>query len=191
MLFTFFLIASSFVNCFIKTPGILVHNVKPRTTIFLDENSTLSHALVPPSGGELKLLTHLSVENWAHNWLMYIANSGVEYDDHYYMDYLNMKGMANMYTSTEYFYLGFYPDNIITNQGPKYIALLDLQHKKRIFNTKCLIENPYYMDGNSELSYFKELLINLTESAYVFFKFTDLNRPGQVRYYLEWKHNNF
>ena len=189
MLFTFFLTILCIADSFIRTPGVLIHNIKPRSRVILEENNTLVDSLVPPSGGELKLLTHLSVENWAQNWLLYIANSGIEYDDHYYMDYLNMKGMANMYTSSEYFYIGFFPDNIITNQGPKYISLLNLDHKKRIFNTKCIIENPYYMNGDSELDYFKELLINLTESAYVFFKFSDLNRPGQVRYYLEWKHN--
>ena len=164
-----------------NTPSI------PRAKIHLE--TSLEKLLEPPSGGELKLLTHLSVENWAHNWVVYIANSNLIYDDHYYLDYFNMKGMANMYTSSEYFYLGFFPDSIITNQGPKYIGLFYLNHKKRIFGAKCIIENPYYMDTSSELDAFKDHIINLTNKAYVFFDYKELDRPGQVRYYLEWKLN--
>ena len=45
---------------FIKTPGILTYNIKPRAIIKLDNNLTdLEYNLVPRSGGELKLLTHL------------------------------------------------------------------------------------------------------------------------------------
>ena len=43
------------------------------------------------------------------------------------------------------------------------------------------------MDTVSELEIFKDHIINLTNTAYVFFEYNDLNRPGQVRYYLEWK----
>lgn len=176
------------ISSFIRVPNLFYCKHSCRTNIpYLESNSTLEMSLEPPSGGELKLLTHLNAENWAHNWVMFIANSGQEYDDHYYLDYFTMKGMSNMYTSSEYFYLGFFPDSIITNHGPKYIGLFELQHSKRVFNTKCIIENPYYIDGNSELDLFKEYIINLTENAYVFFKYTDLNTPGQVRYYLEWK----
>ena len=157
----------------------------PRATIHSQSN--LTQMLEPPSGGELKLLTHLSVENWAHNWVVYIANSNLLYDDHYYLDYFTMKGMANMYTSSNYFYLGFFPDSIITNEGPKYIGLFYLNHKKRTFAAKCIIENPYYMDTVSELETFKRHIINLTNTAYVFFEYNELDRPGQVRYYLEWK----
>jgi len=184
MLSSLFLIFS-----FICAPDVFYckHTFRRSNIPYLESNNTLEKSLEPPPEGELKLLTHLNAENWAHNWVMFIANSGLEYDDHYYLDYFTMKGMANMYTSSEYFYLGFFPDSIITNRGPKYIGLFELQYSKRIFNTKCIIENPYYIDGNSELDLFKEYIINLTENAYVFFKYTDLNTPGQVRYYLEWK----
>ena len=39
----------------------------PRVKIFM--NDSLAKSLEPPSGGELKLLTHLNAENWAHNWV--------------------------------------------------------------------------------------------------------------------------
>lgn len=176
---------------FMYAPYMYYPNVMSRTRpLYLESNLTrLEQDLEPPSGGELKLMTSLSTENWAHNWILYIANEEKEYDDHYYLDYFTMKGMANMYTSSEYFYLGFFPESTITSYGPKYIGLFHLDHAKRIFNTKCIIENPHYMDGESELGIFKEYIINLTENAYVFFNYKELNRAGQVRYYLEWKFN--
>ncbi len=175
---------------FIFSPNMLHFNLNKKRVydIKLDTNITnLQNSLVPPSGGELKLLLSESAENWAHEWIMYMANANVEYDDHYYLDYFTMKGMANMYTTAEYFYLGFFPDSIITNQGPKYIGLFELNHKSRVFNTKCIIENPYYIEGESELKAFKNHLLKLTETSYVFFSYSDLNSPGQVRYYLDWK----
>jgi hypothetical protein len=177
---------------FIFSPNMLYVNLNKRRVydIQLDTNITKLHnSLVPPSGGELKLLFPVSTQNWVHEWIIYISNSNTHYDDHYYFDYFTMKGLANMYTSSEYFYLGFFPDSIITSQGPKYIGLFQLNHKARVFNTKCIIENPYYIEGESELSLFKDHIVKLTESAFVFFSYADLNSPGQVRYYLEWRLN--
>jgi hypothetical protein len=174
---------------------IVMSRIRP---VYLESNITsLEQDLEPPLGGELKLMTSFSTENWAHKWIIHIVNEGQEYDDHYYLDYFTMKGMTNMYTSSEYFYLGFFPESIIASYGqygmnkygPKYIGLFYLDHKKRIFNTKCIIENPHFMNEDSELDVFKRYIINLTDSAYVFFNYKELDRPGQVRYYLEWKFN--
>ncbi len=181
-----------FFLSFIKNSNVLFasNDIKIRHGhVFLEGEESLIKSLEPPSGGELKLLTHLSTENWAHNWLLYIANSGVEYNDNYYMDYFSMKGMSNMYTSPEFFYLGYFPDSRITTQGPKYVGLFELQYKKRIFNTKCIMENPYYMEDKSELLQFKDLVTQLTDNAHVFFNYKDLNKPGQIRYLLQWNFN--
>lgn len=180
-----------FIYSFISLPDVFHCNYNFIRTKepFLISNNTLESSLEPPLGGELKLLTHLNAESWAHNWILFIANSGVIYDDHYYLDYFTMKAMANVYTSSGYFYLGFFPDSTFKNEGPKYIGLFDLQHKKRIFNTKCIIENPYYLDEESQLHIFKQYIINLTNKAFVFLDYSELNTPGQIRYYLEWKLN--
>ena len=44
----------------------------PRSSPFLEESS-LIHSLEPPSGGSLKLLTHMNAASWTYNWLMYIS----------------------------------------------------------------------------------------------------------------------
>ena len=163
-------------------------NVIPRSSVFLEETNLID-SLEPPSGGKLKLLTHLNAGNWAYNWLMYISGDNTpEFDEHYYMDYFNMRGMTNVYTDSNFFYLGFYPDGIHCKEGPVYISLFELIYSKRVFNCKIIIENPHYIMYNSSLKEFKQEIKQLTNSAYVFFKYSDLNRPEQIRYYLAWNY---
>ena len=162
----------------------------PRTFVSLNENNKLYSSLEPPSGGQLKLLTHLNAASWSYNWLMYISSDKTpDFDEHYYMDYFNMRGMSNIYTDNDYFYLGFFPDKVITNNGPRYISLFELNNVKRVFNCKIIIENPHYIMYNSSLKEFKQEIKQLTDAAYVFFKYSDLNRPEQIRYYLDWNYN--
>ena len=133
----------SFLNTNVKDIYFPKKTISRYRNVVFNENNSLIHSLEPPSGGELKLLTHMNAENWAYNWIMYISNENTEtFDDHFYMDYFNMRGMSNVFTNSNYFYLGFFPDDINCNHGPKYIGLFELQHSKRIFNTKMIIENP-------------------------------------------------
>jgi len=162
----------------------------PRSNIFLTERDVLYSSLEPPSGGQLKLLTHLNAASWSQNWLMYISSKHTpEFDEHYYMDYFNMRGMSNIYIDRNFFYLGFFPDNIITKKGPRYISLFELDNPKRLFSCKIIIENPQYIMYNSSLKEFKNEIKHLTDDAYVFFNYNELNRPEQIRYYLEWNYN--
>lgn len=162
-------------------------NAVPRAAVSLE--SDLIHSLEPPSGGSLKLLTHLNAASWSYNWLMYIsAEDSIDFDEHYYMDYFNMRGLCNIYTNSNFFYLGYYPDGVHCREGPMYIALFELIHSKRIFNCKIIIENPHYTFLNSTLKEFKDDIKYLTDTAFVFFKYSDLKREGQMRYYLEWNY---
>ena len=161
--------------------------IKPRCNIICTD---LENSLIPPSGGELKLLTSVNSENWAQNWLMMISSKNTkEYDEHHYMDLLNLKGMSNMYTSEEYFYIGFFPEGKFCNHGPKYIGLFELEHDKRIFNTKIIVENPNYTDEDSSFYSFKNQLTMLTDSSYIFLNHQELNRPSQIRFYYLWNLN--
>lgn len=162
-------------------------HVNTRSNIYMTPD--LINSLEPPSGGSLKILTHLNAANWAQNWLMYISEiDSPVFDEHYYMDYFNMRGLCNIYTNTNFFYLGYYPDGVICNEGPMYISLFELLPSKRIFNCKIIMENPHYIEYNSTLKKFKYEIKFLTDKAHVFFQYTDLNTPGQLRYYLDWNY---
>ena len=166
----------------------LKNAVSVRRKLNIVMNDTLIHSLEPPSGGSLKLLTYLNAGSWSYNWLMYISSDNTpNFDEHYYMDYFNMRGVSSMLTNTDFFYLGYFPDGL-SNYGPKYIGLFELQQNARIFNTKIIIENPHYIESESKLTDFKEEIIQLTEVAEVFFKYSELDRPEQLRYFLEWNY---
>lgn len=188
------MILISFIFSFISSFTFPLHNkcvyapdVIPKVKIYLE--SKLAHSLEPPPGGSLKLSTHLNAASWSHNWLMYISSDNTpEFDEHYYMDYFNMRGMSNVHTNSNFFYLGYFPEGMRCNEGPMYIALFELLHSKRVFNCKIVIENPYYTSHNSTLKEFKQEIKHLTDTAYVFFKYSDLDRPEQIRYYLDWKY---
>lgn len=174
---------------FIKLRNTLYSKHRPNFKINLNDNEKLERSLEPPSGGELKLLTYLNAQILSQKWLEYVSNNENYFDEHFTLDYMNMKGLSSMYITSDFFYLGFFPDGKITNDGPKYIGLFNLDHRKRIFHTKFIIENPYIVNDETKLKKFKEYLIELTDDAYVFFDYKQLNVPGQLRYYLEWTYN--
>ena len=149
-------------------------------------------SLTPPSGGELKLLTHLNGAAWAQNWLLHMGRNDTElYDEHYCTECLRMKQASNIYTSEEYFYFGFYPEE--SDCGlfePKYMALFVLDAKKRVLNAKLIVENPKFISEGTMLIPFENSIRRLCDESYVFFKFDELKRPGQIRYYYEWTFTN-
>ncbi len=178
----------SFVNSFHNTVSVYRPAVHSRTSLFLETD--LLKSLEPPSGGELKLSTHLNTGSWAYNWLMYMSSEDTkDFDEHYYMDFFNMRTLSSVYTNPNFFYIGFYPDDLKCKHGPKYIGLFELQYIKRIFNTKCIIENPYYLDTDSKLIEFKKKVIHLTDKADVVLNYKELNRPEQLRYYMSWNYD--
>lgn len=178
-------IASEFVN-YIK-PVVSPRNTCRHRNILCEDS--LITSLESGGSSELKLLTHLNAESWANAWLMHISHETTPFfDEHYYRDYLNMLCVSSSYTTSEYFYLGFFPEKLRNYEGPKYIGVFKLLHKQRIFDTIIIIENPYYIDDPSHLINFKYIITHMTDSSYVFFKFNGLKRPDQMRYYLAWMH---
>lgn len=179
-------------NTFIASAGISYF--KPQISkrngfVTLEDDSLISSLEEFGGSSELKLLTHMNAEGWANSWLMHISHETTPFfDEHYYRDYLNMLSVSTSYTSKEYFYLGFYPKDSPGYDGPKYIGVFKLMHKQRIFDTIMIIENPYHLDDNSNLVNFKYTLTHMSDSAHVFFKFDNLKKPEQMRYYLAWMH---
>ena len=179
-------IASPCIYPFYKT------NVCNRYNIINSNSVDLLESLTPPSGGELKLLTHLNGAAWAQNWLLHMGRNDTQlYDEHYCTECLRMKQASEMYTSEEYFYFGFYPEKSKCGPyEPKYMAMFVLDPKKRALNAKLVVENPKFINEETMLIPFENSLMQLCDESYVFFKFDELKRPGQIRYYYEWTFTN-
>ena len=165
-----------------------------KNIVYLNDNNGMDflESLTPPSGGELKLLTHLNGAAWAQNWLLHMGRNDTQlYDEHYCTECLRMKQASEMYTSEEYFYFGFYPEESKCGQfEPKYMAMFVLDPKKRILNAKLVVENPKFIHEETMLIPFEISLRKLCDESFVFFKFDELKRPGQIRYYYEWTFTN-
>ena len=165
-----------------------------KNIVYLNDNNGMDflESLTPPSGGELKLLTHLNGAAWAQNWLLHMGRNDTQlYDEHYCTECLRMKQASNMYTTEEYFYFGFYPKESKCGQfEPKYMAMFVLDPKKRILNAKLVVENPKFIHEETMLIPFEISLRKLCDESFVFFKFDELKRPGQIRYYYEWTFTN-
>jgi hypothetical protein len=178
-------------NSFIASQCI--NYIKPRISrrnACINLEQDLFNSIEEYDGGvELKLLTHMNAQGWSNSWLMHIAHESTPFfDEHYYRDYLNMLSVSAGYTSKEYFYLGFYPEDSRGGNGPKYIGVFKLMHRQRILDTIMIIENPYNLDDDSNLANFKDTIIHMADTAQVFFKFNNLKKPEQMRYYLAWMH---
>ena len=154
--------------------------------------STMLDSLNPPSGGELKLLTNINCNAWAQNWLIHMGRNDTElYDEHYCTECLHMKESSNIYTAEEYFYFGFFPEGSkCGSYEPKYMALFFLDAKRRAMNAKLIVENPKFIEEDTMLLTFENDVRKLCDESYVFFKYDELKRPGQIRYYYEWTFTN-
>jgi len=182
------------MTCFIINPFpfpskvYTIQNNLRRNVIGNLNREDILESLTPPSGGELKLLTHLNGAAWAQNWLIHMARNDTElYDEHYCTECLRMKQASDVYTSEEYFYFGFYPEESKCGQfEPKYMAMFVLDKKRRALNAKLVVENPKFIHEETMLIPFENSLRKLCDESYVFFKYDELKRPGQIRYYYEW-----
>ena len=151
-----------------------------RSVVFF---SDVANLVKPDDGGELQLLTHLDASKWAENWLKYAKSLD---QDQQMCESLQMKEIANVYTTENYFYFGYFPqtDGQARPNEPKYISVSALLHKKRILSAKLVVANPKFIYEPSHLLEFENALRKLCDDSYVFFKYDELKRPGQMRYYL-------
>jgi hypothetical protein len=157
---------------------------KSRSDIKCCDN--LIEPLVPPPGNALKYLTYMNINAWADNWLTYMQAHPL-HDDHYVSECLKLKETCNIYTSDEYFYFGYFPNTGGSGlYEPKYVTVCELLHSKRTLSVRLVAENPKFIDDDSLLIAFENDLRQLCDTSFVFFKYDELKRPGQMRYYYDW-----
>lgn len=145
--------------------------------------SGVASLVKPDDGGELQLLTHLGANKWADEWSKYAKTLN---QDQQVCESLQLQEMTNIYTTENYFYIGYFPrtGGQARSNEPKYIAVFALLHKKRILTAKLVVVNPKFIYESSHLLEFENGLRKLCDDSYIFFKYDELQRPGQMRYYL-------
>lgn len=164
----------------VQTSVCRLRNIVQRSVVVF---SGVPSLVKPDDGGELQLLTHLDANKWAESWSKYAKTLD---QDQQMCESLQLQEITNIYTTENYFYFGYFPQTggQTRPNEPKYIAVFALLHKKRILSAKLVVVNPKFIYESSNLLEFENALRKLCDDSYVFFKYDELKRPGQMRYYL-------
>lgn len=147
---------------------------------------------IKPRSKHLKLITYLETVEWSKQWVHDMINYGpsTTSPSFIYEDIYEMRDFCNKNISKQYFYIGYYPEDVNTYKGPYYIGAFELNITNREFHTHLIIQNPNYIiaseKDNNRFINFKKELKKMTEDAYVFFRFSELRNKSSNRYYMSW-----
>ena len=141
---------------------------------------------------DIKLLNNLAIIEWTKQWIHDMVNSGTSrlYPKFMYEDMFIIREFAARNITNKYFYIGYFPGDIITNRGPYYIAALELITKNKVLDTQLIVQNPNYIIKNEIDNYrmvnFKKELKMLCGEAGIFFRYGNLRNKSDNRYYMCW-----
>lgn len=138
----------------------------------------------------IKLLTSEITHEWAKNWIYDMVNIQTQFPQFMYQDMFIMSDYSMRNSNTLYFYISYYPIDIPGTYGPYFISALKLIPEKKQLMTEMIIQNPNlvqdYGDNPRYLIDFKYELENLCIDSGVFFKFNNLEKLENKRYYYSW-----
>lgn len=143
-----------------------------------------------PTSKDLKLLTSFSAAEWCKTWIYEMVHVPDYFPTFMFQDMFRLRDFSQKNHTKHYFYIGYYPSDSNLKKGPYYIGAFELKPDIREFHTHIIIQNPFYcVDNNydeNRIKNFKKELINMTNDAFVFFKFNNLKHNSDVRYYYSW-----
>lgn len=147
-----------------------------------------------PTSKDLKLLTSFSAAEWCKTWIYEMVHVPDYFPTFMFQDMFRLRDFSQKNNTKHYFYIGYYPSDSNLKKGPYYIGAFELKPDIREFHTHIIIQNPFYcVDNNydeNKIKNFKKELINMTNDAFVFFKFNNLKDNSDVRYYYSWCYDN-
>lgn len=139
---------------------------------------------------DLKLLTSFSAAEWCKTWIYEMVHVPDYFPSFMFQDMFRLRDFSQKNHTKHYFYIGYYPSDTNLKKGPYYIGAFELKPDIREFHTHIIIQNPFYcIDNNydeNKIKNFKKELINMTNDAFVFFKFNNLKDNSDERYYYSW-----
>lgn len=157
---------------------------------FLKNKNFEKYENVEPTSKDLKLLTSFSAAEWCKTWIYEMIHVPDYFPSFMFQDMFRLRDFSQKNHTKDYFYIGYYPSGSNLKKGPYYIGAFELKPDIREFHTHIIIQNPFYcVDNNydeNRIKNFKKELINMTNDAFVFFKFNNLKDNSDVRYYYSW-----
>ena len=142
---------------------------------------------------DIKLLTSIAACEWARTWIYEMVHVPDYFPTFMYQDMFKMRDFGSKNNSKEYFYIGYYPEDVNLKYGPYYIAAFELVPKMRELQTYIIVQNPHYcidtIYDEVKIKNFKKEIQALSNDAYVFFKYDNLKSMSNERYYYSWLYN--
>ena len=103
---------------------------------------------INPKSKDLKLLNSIITLEWSKNWVYDMISYNTNFGTYTYKDIFLMRDFADEHTENTFFYIGYFPSDMVLRQGPFYIGAFELVPTKREFQTHLIIQNPNYMVEN-------------------------------------------
>lgn len=143
-----------------------------------------------PTSKDLKILSSFSAIEWTRTWIYEMLHVPDYFPTFMYQDMFLLRDFGQKNNSKNYFFIGYYPDDVNLKNGPFYIGAFELIPKMREFRTHIIVQNPYYCTENTydekKIKNFKKELMAMCNDATVFFKFSNLQNTSEQRYYYSW-----
>ena len=138
----------------------------------------------------IKLITSEITHEWAKNWIYDMVNMESNFPQFMYQDMFIMRDYSERNKNPLYFYIAYFPPEISGRYGPYFISVFRLHPPKKLFMSELLIQNPNhiedYGDSTKYLVDFKYQLEKLCIDSGVIFKFDNLKKLDNKRYYYTW-----
>lgn len=140
---------------------------------------------------QLQLLNSVNTINWITKWIYDMVKINYTFPFYVYNDIFIMRDLCHYNKNKTDFYIGFYPENIICNEGPYYIVYCKLNVKFKIIFIYTIVQNPNYYNGNK--TYFNELkktIIIMSKKSNVTLNHNRLKK-NNYRYWISWNYNEY
>lgn len=137
---------------------------------------------------QIQLLNNINTINWTRKWIYDMVKINYTFPFYMYNDIFIMRDLCSYNKNKTDFYIGFYPENIICNEGPYYIIYCKLNVELKIIFIYTIVQNPNYY--NDHKTYFKELkktIIIMCDKSNVTFNYNKLKK-NNYRYWISWNY---
>ena len=147
---------------------------------------------IKPTCKDIEMLNRDITLNWCNIFITTMVHLDKNFPQILYQDIFEMRDFCNNNNNKNndhIFYIGYFPSNQNTRDGPYFIAGVKLYPEERCMKVKNIIQNPNYLDLANDINHilnFKHELMALANDSCIFFKFDNLANLMNKCYYYSW-----
>ena len=172
----------------------LYYSLNIRMSINNNNNNNYNLPIKKLENGDysnLILLNNIITAEWCKNWIYEMSSfekdEANDYPQFMFSDIMSMRIYCETNKEDNFFYVGYFPKNVESSNGPLYIGAFQLVQGKRIFNFEKIIQNPYntYSDKSISVINFRNDLYYVGKDTSCFINIKPLKNFSNNRYWLD------